>query len=107
MNYEKHLSKTKVDDALAILLRYVGEGRSRDIMRRTLADLRRVDTNAELLKIIEEHQLSLREVADLTMVSYDTVASWTVNKNTSRWRRMPNRNLALLKMCMKLPIKKG
>lgn len=98
---QKILRKTKVDDALSILLRYVEDGRSRTVARKTLADLRRLDTNAELKRVMAEKDLSLRDVADMTMVSYDTVASWTVKRGSARWRRMPNRNLALLKLTLK------
>ena len=105
-DYSKILKRTKVDDAISILLRYTEDGHARAKMRRTLADLRRVDTNSELKKIIKDSGLSLREVADLTMVSYDTAAGWTVKRGSSRFRRMPNRCLALLRMSLGANAKK-
>lgn len=91
---------TEAGDSLAILLQCQQEspGGARNVSRQTLADLKAIDTNRELEKLISKHELTLRKVADICMVSYDTVASWTVSKDSVRWRRMPNNALKLLKM---------
>ena len=65
-------------------------------MRKTLADLRKVNTNHKLKRLIKKYELSMREVADHCMVSYDTATSWTVKEDSGRHRRMPNRCLELL-----------
>lgn len=69
--------------------------------RQTLATLRKIDTNKKLKNIISDQGLTIRQVADHCMVSYDTVAGWTCKSTSPRWRRMPNRMLALLESRLK------
>lgn len=56
------------------------------------------DTNEELKQIMQSMQLKIDDVMRLSMTSYDTVKSWRVKRESKRWRRMPNRALAHLKM---------
>ncbi len=68
-----------------------------EMTRVTLDDLRKIDTNREMKRLIAKHELKLRQVADFCMVAYDTVLAWNAGRASTRWRRMPNRALELLK----------
>jgi hypothetical protein len=54
-----------------------------------------VDTNAELVKIMEEQQLTVQDVADLIEVSYATVINWG---RISRHSAMPRVALLALRL---------
>lgn len=75
----------------------LSSGYGQEIMRKTLTDLRQVDTNEELRRLTLKHQLTVRAIASLCMVGYDTVTSWRSKPTSTRFRRMPNRSLELLK----------
>lgn len=57
-----------------------------------------VDTNEELKALMSSLQLKIEDVMRLSMSSYDTVKSWRVRKESKRWRRMPMRSLAHIKI---------
>jgi pantothenate kinase-related protein Tda10 len=59
---------------------------------------KKTDTNEELKSMMASMQLKIEDVMRLSMTSYDTVKSWRVNRESKRWRRMPDRTLAYLKM---------
>ena len=75
---------------------------NREQERARMEALWAVDTNKELevlLKDTEERsgkRVSIKRVAELCLVSYDTAVSWLVRRDSPKWRRMPNSTLALL-----------
>jgi hypothetical protein len=56
------------------------------------------NTNDELKSIMSSMNLKIDDVMRLSMTSYDTVKSWRVNRNSKRWRRMPDRVLSHIKI---------
>jgi pantothenate kinase-related protein Tda10 len=59
---------------------------------------KKADTNEELKSMMNSMQLKIEDVMHLSMSSYDTVKSWRVSRKSKRWRRMPDRTLAYLKV---------
>lgn len=76
---------------------------NRDEERARMEALWAVDTNAALLALKESEskagrKLTIKRIAELCLVSYDTAVSWMVRPDSPKWRRMPNSTLMLLQV---------
>ena len=76
---------------------------NREQERARMEELWAVDTNAALLTLKESEakagrKLTIKRIAELCLVSYDTAVSWMVRPDSPKWRRMPNSTLMLLEV---------
>lgn len=78
---------------------------NREQERARMEELWSVDTNAELLALkarieADGGSLTIKRIAELCLVSYDTAVSWMVRRDSPKWRRMPNSTLMLLEIIL-------
>ena len=53
-------------------------------------------TNKTLIQLMDEHRLSLNQVAEMLHVSPKTVQHWRMKKDATGYRRMPTSQIELL-----------
>ena len=58
-------------------------------------------TNEALKRLMTSYGLSIKDVTERLEVTIDTVKSWRVSRESSRYRKMPGMALKLLKMQLK------
>ncbi len=69
-----------------------------------------MNTNNEFIALMDQYGLSYSDVSAYVLAPRNTVYSWTVKPESTRWRAMPNHRLLLLKLQIKdkklQPVKK-